>query len=54
MIEEAEGVMDTIQERDELAAQRRRRQMEHNESDIEEDNDASSKVPEGILEISVQ
>ncbi|KIM78217.1 hypothetical protein PILCRDRAFT_599929 [Piloderma croceum F 1598] len=54
MIEEAEDVMDALQERDELVAQERRQQTEHNESDSEEDNGASSEVPEGIPEVSAQ
>jgi len=54
MIEEAEDVMDALQERDELVAQERRQQTEHNESDSEEDNGASSEVSAGILEVSAQ
>lgn len=54
MIEEAEDVMDAVQERDELVAQERRQQTEHNESESEGDNGASSEVSEGILEVSAQ
>ena len=55
MIKEAEDVMDALHERDELVAQERREQMEHNESDSEEEaSSEASEAPEGILEVSAQ